>query len=59
VNPATVASAEWNLTTSKLDVTPLVPNGAAVITLVFPSVTKTDYSEATVQIYVRVGTGIN
>ena len=59
VNPATVASAEWNLTTGKLDVTPLVPNGAAVITLVFPPVTKTDYSEATVQIYVRVGTGIN
>ena len=59
VNPATVASAEWNLTTGKLDVTPLVPNGAAVITLVFPSVTKTTYSEAIVQIYVRVGTGIN
>ena len=59
VNPATVASAEWNLTTGKLDVTPLVPNGAAVITLVFPPVTKTDYSEATVQIYVRVGNGIN
>jgi hypothetical protein len=59
VNPATVASAEWNLTTGKLDVTPLVPNGAAVITLVFPPVTKTDYSEATVQIYVRVGNGKN
>ena len=59
VNPASVAAAEWNLTTGKLDVTPLVPNGAALITLVFPSVTKTDYSEATVQIYVRVGTGIN
>lgn len=59
VNPATVASAEWNLMTGKLDVTPLVPNGAAVITLVFPPVTKTDYSEATVQIYVRVGNGIN
>ena len=59
VNPATIASAEWNLSTGKLDVTPLVPNGAAVITLVFPPVTKTDFSEATVQIYVRVGTGIN
>ena len=34
-------------------------DGAAVITLVFPPVTKTDYSEAAVQIYVRVGTGIN
>lgn len=59
VNPASVATAEWNLSTGKLDVTPLVPNGAAVITLVFPSVTKTTYSEATVQIYVRVGNGIN
>lgn len=59
VNPASVATAEWNLTTGKLDVTPLVPNGAAVITLVFPPVTKTVYSEATVQIYVRVGNGIN
>ena len=59
VDPASVATAEWNLTTGKLDVTPLVPNGAAVITLVFPPVTKTDYSEATVQIYVRVGNGIN
>lgn len=59
VNPASVATAEWNLTTGMLDVTPLVPNGAAVITLVFPPVTKTDYSEATVQIYVRVGNGIN
>ncbi len=59
VNPASVATAEWNLTTGKLDVTPLVANGAAVITLVFPSVTKTTYSEATVQIYVRVGNGIN
>jgi len=59
VNPASVATAEWNLTTGKLDVTPLVENGAAVITLVFPPVTKTAYSEATVQIYVRVGNGIN
>ena len=59
VNPATVATAEWNLTTGKLDVTPLVPNGAASITLVFPSVTKTEYSAATVQLYVRVGNGIN
>lgn len=59
VNPASVATAEWNLTTGKLDVTPLVANGAAVITLVFPPVTKTVYSEATVQIYVRVGNGIN
>lgn len=59
VNPATVATAEWNLTTGKLDVTPLVPNGAASITLVFPSVTKTEYSAATVQLFVRVGNGIN
>ena len=59
VDPATVATAEWNLTTGKLDVTPLVPNGAASITLVFPSVTKTEYSAATVVLYVRVGNGIN
>lgn len=59
VNPASVATAEWNLTTGKLDVTPLVANGAAVITLVFPPVTKTEYSGASVQIFVRVGTGIN
>ena len=59
VEPSSVATAEWNLATGKLDVTPLVPNGAAVITLVFPTVTKTEYSEATVQIYVRVGNGIN
>ena len=59
VEPGDVASAEWNLSTGKLEVTPLVANGAAVITLVFPPVTKTDYSAATVQIYVRVGNGIN
>lgn len=59
VEPATVATAEWNLSTGKLDVTPLVENGAASITLVFPAVTKTDYSAATVQIFVRVGNGIN
>ena len=59
VDPANVASAEWNLTTGKLDVTPLVANGSAVITLVFPAVTKTDYSAATVQIYVKVGNGTN
>jgi hypothetical protein len=59
VEPANVASAEWNLTTGKLDVTPLVANGSAVITLVFPAVTKTDYSAATVQVYVKVGNGIN
>ena len=59
VEPATVAEAEWNLSTGKLEVTPLVANGAAVITLVFPAVTKTDYSAATVQIYVKVGTGTN
>lgn len=59
VEPATVATAEWNLTTGKLDVTPLVANGNAVITLVFPAVTKTDYSAATVQIYVKVGNGQN
>jgi hypothetical protein len=59
VDPASVATAEWNLTTGKLDVTPLVANGAAVITLVFPPVTKTVYSEAAVQIYVRVGNGTN
>ena len=59
VNPATVATAEWNLTTGKLDVTPLVENGAAAITLVFPAVTKTEYSSATVELFVRVGNGIN
>ena len=59
VEPATVATAEWNLSTGKLDVTPLVENGAASITLVFPAVTKTDYSAATVQLFVRVGNGIN
>ena len=59
VEPANVASAEWNLTTGKLDVTPLVANGSAVITLVFPAVTKTDYSAATVQVYVKVGNGHN
>ena len=59
VEPANVASAEWNLTTGKLDVTPLVANGSAVITLVFPAVTKTEYSAATVQVYVKVGNGLN
>lgn len=59
VEPANVASAEWNLTTGKLDVTPLVANGNALITLVFPAVTKTDYSSATVQVYVKVGNGQN
>lgn len=59
VEPATVATAEWNLTTGKLDVTPLVANGNAVITLVFPAVTKTEYSSATVQVYVKVGNGQN
>ena len=59
VDPATVATAEWNLTTGKLDVTPLVANGNAVITLVFPAVTKTEYSAATVELYVKVGNGVN
>lgn len=59
VEPASVATAEWNLTTGKLDVTPKVANGSAVITLVFPAVTKTDYSAATVQVYVKVGNGQN
>jgi|GEM_PF-6125679 len=59
VDPATVATAEWNLTTGKLDVTPLVANGNAVITLVFPAVTKAEYTAATVQIYVKVGNGQN
>ena len=58
VEPANIASAEWNLVTGKLEVTPLVENGSAVITLDFPAVTKTDYSSATVQIYVKVGTGV-
>lgn len=55
VSPAGIASAGWNLSTGKLDITPLVENGSAVITLSFPPVTKTDYSAATVQIYVKVG----
>lgn len=54
VDPADVATAAWNLTTGKLDVTPLSADGSAVITLVFPPVTKTDYSAATVQIYIKV-----
>lgn len=57
--PEGVVSASWNLTTGELDLTPLVANGSAVITLVFPSVTKTVYSTATVQIYVKVGNGNN
>ena len=59
VEPASVASASWNLTTGKLDVTPLVENGSALITLVFPAVTKTEYSAATAKIYVKVGNGQN
>ena len=58
VDPASVATAEWVIGTG-LRVTPLVADGAAVITLVFPAVTKTEYSAATVQIYVKVGTGDN
>ena len=59
VEPASVATAAWNLTTGKLDVTPLVENGSALITLVFPAVTKTEYSAATAKIYVKVGNGQN
>ncbi len=59
VEPASFGTAEWNLTTGKLDVTPSVANGNAVITLVFPAVTKTEYSSATVQVYVKVGNGQN
>ena len=58
VTPASVATAEWVIG-SGLKVTPLVADGKAVITLVFPAVTKTDYSSATVQIYVKVGNGKN
>lgn len=32
---------------------------SAVLTLVFPAVTKTEYSAATVQTYVKVGNGTN
>ena len=59
VEPASFGTAEWNLATGKLDVTPSVANGNAVITLVFPAVTKAEYSAATVQIYVKVGNGQN
>ena len=59
VEPATVATAEWNLSTGKLDITPLVENGSAVITLVFPSVTRAVYLAATVDVYVKVGNGQN
>lgn len=59
VNPASVAIAEWNLNTNKLDITPLVENGSAVITLVFPSVTRSYYSEAILNLYVKVGNGQN
>ncbi len=57
VNPASVASAEWNLSTGKLDITPLVDNGSAVITLLFPSVTRAEYAEAIVKVYVKIGSG--
>ena len=59
VEPSTVATAEWNLATGKLDVTPQVANGSAVITLVFPSVTRSVYSSCTAKLYVKVGTGDN
>ena len=55
IEPEGFAETEWNLATGKLDVTPLVNNGSAVITLVFPAVTKTTYASAIVQIYVTVG----
>ena len=58
VTPASVATAEWVLGTG-LRVTPLVENGKAVITLVFPAVTKTAYAAATAQIYIKVGNGQN
>ena len=55
VEPAGVVSAEWNLSTGKLDITPLAESGSACITLVFPSVTRAVYSAATATIYVKVG----
>ena len=58
VTPASVATAEWVLGTG-LRVTPLVENGKAVITLVFPAVTKTAFAAATAQIYIKVGNGQN
>lgn len=56
-----VVVAAWDYNNQCLVVTPKegVTNGSAVITLVFPAVTKTDYSAATVQIYVKVGSGVN
>ena len=58
VNPASVAKAEWNLSTGKLDITPLVKNGSAVITLVFPAIMYSPmYTAATVDVYIKVGNG--
>ena len=59
VEPSSVATAEWNLSTGKLDITPLVENGSALITLLFPVVTRAEYTAAIVSVYVKVGNGQN
>ena len=59
VNPASVATSEWNLVTGRLEITPQVENGSAVITLVFPEInwSGTTYSAAIVKVYIKVGNG--
>ena len=51
VNPSRIASAEWNLVTGQLDISPQ-SEGDAEITLVFPAVGN--YTAASVTFYIYV-----
>lgn len=53
VAPASVATASWNNQTGNVDITAQA-TGTAVITVVFPAVTKTSYAEGSIKLYVSV-----
>lgn len=54
-----VVTAEWVSESNGINILPQVENGSAVVTVMFPEVTKTTYAEGKVDVYVKVGSGEN
>ena len=56
-DPEGIVTATWNPRAKAIEIVPQVESGSAVVTVTFAAISKTDYAEGKVDVYVKVGSG--
>ena len=56
-DPEGIVTATWNAQFKGIEIVPQVETGSTVVTVTFAAISKTDYAEGKVDVYVKVGSG--